>query len=489
MTDDKMIEGSSPAEMKFPLYEGHSVPFEKLSADDFEKCVFACFIAMQSHQELRVDGQPAGSGDGGFDVYGVALDSNRQLCIQCKRQKASLGLPLLAKEVAKVALTARIEKSDVGVHFFICSGGVTRDLRRLLRETDRAKISNAAQAIVGEDTACELKVLKEQVIETGDDPKEVVGAYVRELDRLVAWDMEEFDAALSPAWGSAFEVLERFFTVSTAVREHPRALYSRKAYQERCANFTAVVQPQLEEAELPAGIVESSSADPGPQEPPLRKSLLTVESLTTLAPGDAVLVVAEGGAGKTTLLELVRAQIARDSSTTTLAVLIACADYVPGGLDTAVHAELGVKSGTWRTLPDKVQILCDGINEAPPGAVKALFGELKTLLKSDSISCIFTSREDSREGRTVLPTIPCATLRLLPLSPGRVRALAYHELNDDSEVAAFSDAHRAMAARAGPLYVDPFCCPGCPKALEIFAATGRHLRRFIGCDCFGAGQS
>ena len=106
-----------------PLFEGLSVPFEKLSADDFEKCVFGCFLAIQSHQELRVDGQPAGSGDGGFDVYGVAENSQRKLCIQCKRQKASLGLPLLAKELAKVALTTFLEKSDVGVHFFICTGG------------------------------------------------------------------------------------------------------------------------------------------------------------------------------------------------------------------------------------------------------------------------------------------------------------------------------------------------------------------------------
>lgn len=476
MTEEKIIEKPSPGEMKPPLYAGRSVPFEKLSADDFEKCVFACFIAMQPHQELRVDGQPAGSGDGGFDAYGVALDSQRQLCIQCKRQNASLGLPLLAKEVAKVALTARIDKSDVGVHFFICSGGVTRDLRRLLRENGWGKISNEAQAIVGEDKAPELKILKERVVATGDDPKEVVGAYVRELDRLIAWDMDEFDTALSPAWDSAFEVLERFFTVSTAIREHPRALYSRKAYQERCADFTAVVQPQLEEAELPAGIFESSSADPGPQESPPRKSLLTVESLTALAPGDAVLVVAEGGAGKTTLLELVRAQIARDMPTTTLAVLITCADYVPGGLDTAVHAELGVKSGNWRMLPDKVQILCDGINEAPPGAVKALFGELKPLLNSNSISCIFTSREDSRGVRTILPTVPCATLRLLPLSPGRVRALACHELDDDSEVAAFSEAYRAMAARApGPFMWTPFAVRVAVKRWKYSRQLGETL--------------
>ncbi|GAA5446213.1 hypothetical protein Misp06_04422 [Microbulbifer sp. NBRC 101763] len=119
-----MIETHNPSKNTPPLYETKTVPFDKLSANDFEKCVFACFVAIQSYQELRIDGQPAGSGDGGFDVYGVAVNTNRKLCIQCKRQKASLGLPLLAKEVAKVALTASLEKSDVGVHFFICTGGI-----------------------------------------------------------------------------------------------------------------------------------------------------------------------------------------------------------------------------------------------------------------------------------------------------------------------------------------------------------------------------
>lgn len=443
-----MIEVPDVSESFPPLYEARSVPFEKLSADGFEKCVFACFQTIQSYQGLRIDGSPAGSGDGGFDVYGVAVDSNRALCIQCKRQKASLGLPLLAKELAKVALTTHLEKSDVGVHFFICTGGVTQELRRLLRETDRTEILNATLSVIRETTEGELYTLRERLTQAGENAEEVVGSYVQTLDRLAAWDMGEFDAALSPAWNSVLNVLERFFRVSTVVREHPRALFDRKAYLDRCSNFTAVVQPRIEEGKLPAGLVEVSGADPGPQETSPRKNLLTVKSLAALAPGEAALVVAEGGAGKTTLLELVRAEAARESSSSTLAVLITCAEYTSGALDTAVHAQLAVKSGSWRSLPDKIQILCDGINEAPPDAVRALFGELKPLLKSKDISCIFASREDSRAVRTVLPTVPCATLRLAPLTPGRVRALAQHEFVEESEVAAFADAYRAMATRA-----------------------------------------
>lgn len=471
-----MIEEAAPPEKIPPLYEARSVPFEKLSADDFEKCVFACCLAIQSHQGLRIDGQPAGSGDGGFDVYGVAVDSHRKLCIQCKRQKASLGLPLLAKEVAKVALSTRLEKSDVGVHFFICTGGVTQELRRLLRETDRVEIVNAAKSAVSEAKEGELNILRERLTQQGENSEETVGSYVRALDRLVAWDMGEFDAALSPAWDSVVQVLERFFRVTTVIREHPRALFDRQAYQERNRSFTAVIQPQLEEGELPAGLVELSGADPGPQKLTPRKNLLTVKSLSTLALGEAALVVAEGGAGKTTLLKLVQAELARESPNSALSVLITCTEYAPGDLDTAVHAQLGVQSGGWRMLPDQIQILCDGINEAPPGSVRALFGELKPLLEANRISCIFTSREDSRVVRTVLPTVPCATLHLVPLSPGRIRALAYHELVDEPEVAAFADAHRAMAVRAaGSFMWTPFAVRAALKLWKDSRQLGSTL--------------
>ncbi|WP_330109631.1 restriction endonuclease [Methylophaga thalassica] len=443
-----MTETPRSSEKLPPLYETRSVPFEKLSAGDFEKCVFACFLTIESYLRLRINGQPAGSGDGGFDVYGVAEDTNRKVCIQCKRQKASLGLPLLAKEVAKVALTTHLEKSDVGEHFFICTGGVTGELRRQLRETGRIDILNAAQEKIRQTKEGELYALRERVNEAGEDAEVVIGTYVQMLDRLVAWDIDEFDNALSPAWDSVLIILERYFKVSTVIREHPRALFDRKNYQDWSRSFTEVVEPQLEEGELPAGIVDSSAADLKPQELPAKKQLLTIESLATLEPGDVALVVAEGGAGKTTLLELIRAEVATKQSNSTLSVLITCAEYQPGALDTAIHAQLGVKSGNWRMLPDKIQILCDGINEASTEVVKALFGELKPLLRSKHISCIFTSREDSRMVRTVLPSIPCASLRLVPLTPSRVRAIAQHELIKEAEVIAFVDAHRAMAARA-----------------------------------------
>lgn len=436
-----------------PLYEGQSIPFERLDPGRFEQCVFACFQCIQADQNLRIDAQPSGSGDGGFDVEGVAANTGRRACIQCKRQKARLGLPLLAKEVAKVAATAALGRSDVGVHFFICTGGVTKDLRRFLRESDRATILRAAvEALVGANEG-ELKSLREQLICKDKAPDDVVRSYVGGLDRLLAWDLEELDSALSTRWSDVLEVLGRYFRVASVVREHPRAQFARDVYQDRCAEFVASVQPRLEKGELPAGLAASSAADPGPKSAAPMRPVLDVPALASLAPGETALVVAEGGAGKTTLLRLIRAEVARTSGESALSVLVSCADYTSGGLDQAVHAQLGVQSGSWRTLPDRIVLLCDGINEAPPELVKALFSELSPLLGSRQVSCIFTSREDSRSARMVLPAIPCASLRLVPLTPGRVRRLAREILVDKSNISAFADAYGAMANRAAGSFI------------------------------------
>ena len=363
-----------------------------------------------------------------------------------------------------------------GFTFSSVQVGVTQELRRLLRETNRTEVVKAAQSAISGAVDGELKNLRERLIKEGGDPITIVSSYVQALDRLVAWDMREFDAALSPAWDSALTVIERFFKLSTVIREHPRALFDRKAYQDKHGSFSTVVQPQLEEGQLPTGLVEFSGVDPGPKGLRPTKSLLTVKSLATLEPGEAALVVAEGGAGKTTLLELIRSEVSRDLSISRLSVIITCAEYTPGALDAAIHKQLGVLSGSWRMLPDKVQVLCDGINETSPSAVKVLFSELKPLLESKRISCIFTSREDSRGIRTVLPTTPCATLRLVPLSPGKVRALAQHEIPEESEVVAFAEAHRDMAARsAGSFMWTPFAVRGALKLWKESRQLGDTL--------------
>ena len=56
-----------------PLYEGHGLPVDKLDPGKFEEFVFACLLQVAATWNLKIDGKPSGSGDGGFDVMGESV--------------------------------------------------------------------------------------------------------------------------------------------------------------------------------------------------------------------------------------------------------------------------------------------------------------------------------------------------------------------------------------------------------------------------------
>lgn len=124
-----------------PLYDGNGFPLDGLSPTEFEKFVFSCLLCVEDVHGLKITGKPSGTGDGGFDVQGEVIATNRLVCVQCKRQKEPLGIPQIAAELAKVAATAALEGSDVGEHRFICTGGIQGKLRKQLRETLRRQLS------------------------------------------------------------------------------------------------------------------------------------------------------------------------------------------------------------------------------------------------------------------------------------------------------------------------------------------------------------
>ncbi len=454
------------------LYEARSVPYDKLSPDDFEKLVHSLFVVLQNLLHIKVGGNPGGSGDGGFDIYGDDTLTGRSVCVQCKRLTSkNLGLPVVAHEIAKVALSTKIGGADVGVHFFVSSGGLTQEIPRLLRETNKTTITNKAKELVRDATDNELVTLKEEVAnKLGLDPEVVVEQYVSSIDRLVVWSIDEFDAQLSAIWPEAKKVLDRHFQIERVVEEHPRPLFDRTKYLESFVDYTEVVHPLLEKGALPMGLTEFSASNPIKPDGPERETLFSVEALSTLEPGKSALIVAEGGAGKTTLLQLIRTRVAQSQLKPTLPVLISCSDYVKGNLDRAINTQLRVKFGSWKQLPDNILLLCDGLNETSNAELSGLFNELKPLLEQKDVSCIFTSREDSRAVKAVLPKPLNAIIRLAYLTPSRVHALAMQRLADDSEVSNFINSHRKMAANSSGSFV--WTAFSVTAALEYWKSKG-----------------
>jgi energy-coupling factor transporter ATP-binding protein EcfA2 len=318
-------------------------------------------------------------------------------------------------------------------------------------------------------------------------PSDVVEAYIQRLDELVVWGAEEFDVALSSNWKELQNVVERYFTVATVVREHPRATFDRAKYVANHRDFSAVVTPRIRAAVLPDGLAASSAADPRPRIAPRTRALTSLDDFHELDAGELVVVLGDGGVGKSTSLALIRATIPRESADSMLAVVVGLANYFPGSIDAAVHQELGVVHGTWRTLPDRVLLLCDGLNECPVAHMQTFLDELKPLLENHRVACVITTREANLRSRLVLPTAPSACVQLEGLTPVGIGRIAQAELGVD-EAAKFLAAYRALSDRSrSPHFWTPFAVRASielwREAATLPATLGEILQKFLVSRC------
>jgi len=429
-----------------PYFEGRSLPLGDLSPTEFENFVAAALSCIGEAEGIEIQEMPSGSGDGGFDLSGRDLRTERIVCIQCKRQIKPIGIAQVAFELAKVAANSKIQGSDVGQHRFICTGGRTRELTTLLRGDFRTRLALEASRKLVDAKEGELITLREKIIELGEDPLLIVKSYVESLNKLIVWDQNGFDVALSKRWDEVLQVIERYFKVATVVREFPRASFDRAAYIREHENFKTTVEPRFANTSLPAGIsvMKTRSADSE-----MRKNY-KIENLLNLAEledGSLVVMHGEGGVGKTTTLELIRAKVLQVYPDKSLAIYISLANYVPDGLINLIHRELGVDFGVWHSLPDRIVLLCDGLNECPSEYVQNFLNELKSILKRRSAACILTTRETSRHRSVLLPFAPSACIRIEHLTPSAVSRIAEQSLEPE-HAKAFEIAFLELANRA-----------------------------------------
>jgi len=269
------------------FFEGRKLPIEQLSPSDFENFVHAALICISENLGVKITGKPSGTGDGGFDAEGILVSTGNILCVQCKRLKTPITSSQVSTELAKVAATSALEKSQVGMHLFICSGGVNKSLKSQLREHSRQTLAKSAGEIldaVSSDSA--LNSLREKLVEVGLDPKQLAESYVSNLESLLVWGLDEFDSALSAKWDSVMEVVGRYFNVASYVREFPRASFDRKKYIEEHLNFETPIFPKISDQPLPDWVGTNSAANPLPVEPDTRKFVKSFNDLTKIEPGD-----------------------------------------------------------------------------------------------------------------------------------------------------------------------------------------------------------
>jgi hypothetical protein len=138
-----------------------------------------------------------------------------------------LGIPIVALELAKVALNSKIECSEVKEHYIITTGAVTKTLRAALRQNSLQDIVQAAliklshQDLAREITQCKSMQLNAQ---------EIVKDYILSLDNIMVWSGTEFEVTLINVWSKLTDPLRRYFAIDTVLEQYPRPDFELNAY-------------------------------------------------------------------------------------------------------------------------------------------------------------------------------------------------------------------------------------------------------------------
>jgi hypothetical protein len=475
-----------PDHSRPPLLVGRQVPFGQLEWQEFEHFVRTVLIKLGPRTGLDVDAESTGSGDWGFDIGARRTKDNARVCIQCKRYAKNITTAVAAEELAKVALKSWLEGSAVREHYIISTGGVAENLRSACREEDRHTLIARAQAKA--ESADDLRSLREDVESRGGSVGPVARDYVRNLEKAVVWSGSDLDAEVTVIWSELIDVFERFFVVSSVLREHPRPDFDEAAHLARVRevgtpSYSVLLATQTA---VPRGLRSTSAthptgldaASPGVVAPPtdVVEALVSAELGITVVSGD-------GGAGKTTAL---RQAAARQTAARTLSrsnrlpILVPLKGY-GGNLDSLIHQAIDVVHGSWRSLPGEYCLLLDGLNEVAPAMLSQLERDLEALPWSRTAAAVSV-----RPSGTFSPVIIrelTGSLKLLEPGVSAVKQIAAGLL-DSRDVPAFVAAlyPRIASGRRGFLRL-PF---GISLAASVFREHGqlpesRHelLRRYL----------
>lgn len=464
------------------IYQGMRIPFGDLSPESFEDFAYGVLYEVAPKLGLRITGAPGGTGDRGFDIEGVRLSDGERVCLQCKRYTDTpLSKPHVAVELAKVALNTKLKGSTIVEHYIISSGDVRPVLRDALRETDHSSlIAEAVEKVLNDDS---FEALRSQAQEAGIDVSATVTEYIQALgNNIIVWDGREFDIHLSSVYPQIQTLVDKYFQVEHVLRDQPRPDFDEGAYLNRCSTFSpaARIPLMVRRGEIPANLRTDSPADPlylpsmtmatpGPAAAAVGDNLDdAVPLLCDVQPGELVLLIGSGGAGKTTTLEQVNQRLgnARRSSDAQLPIQLNLSEF-RDDLDAMIKRVLGITWGHWTSIPGRFLLLCDGLNEVPPGLIFHFLTQLGALPQA-RVGCVVSLRS-SGLARPVKCRPPTQILELVPLSIAQIRVLASRYL-EHSDLVRFIDIVRErLDASDVSLLSLPF---GIACAIRVFRRTG-----------------
>lgn len=462
------------------LFAGKALPFHLLEPKEWESFVYSTMEHLAPKRGALVEGGPTNATDDGFDTWLRRTRDGALICVQCKRLEASLGVPLVARELAKIGMRSALDRSNVREHYFVTTGRVTRDLNRLRREegwaTLRRHAVNAAASspeLLGSRKSCE---------EAGLDVARIVDDYVKQLDSLLVWSGREYEDQLTSVWSKLTETLERHFALETVIREKPRPDFDAAAHLQRLGDedYGDFLQLGVGSGALPDGIrVDAGDnpfdgfprrAAPEPQrlESDNEVSVPTTATQMVLATEAKTcdLLVAPGGGGKSTVARMACCEAARQrfrDPESRVPVLLPLGGY-RGDLSSLVHRALRITSGDWTSLGTGFLIVADGLDEVPPEYLQALADELDNVLSRLDAALVLTLRDVGLRRPVVLKNAN-RCFHLMRLSVRQIQTYAEAKLGADLGAQFI----RELRPRLGDLGARIFSLPfGAAAALHSF---------------------
>lgn len=402
---------------KSNLYNGKPIPFDQLSPDGWEDFAYQVLGEIGKKRGFHTLSGRQNSSDEGFDVTARRNSDNALICIQCKRYASSIGLPTLASELVKVGLNTLLEGSTVKDHYLISSGKVTIDLRKKLRKSSREDIKKSA---LDKLAHADFATLRDKCYKEGVSAEETINSYIDNLDEIYVWSNVDFDNELTNVWSNIQDVLEKNFSLMVAVREYPRPDFDFDVLTTKILAKKPLVVPLFvsADASLPHNLLNVSASD-GISNTPLNTSGLkgrfdVNQVLSNILDNESVVILGAGGAGKSTIFEnfenlLIEAQA---DEVSIIPVYIRASSY-KGDLDELIHRRLGITHGHWKSLPNNLFLLIDGIDEITDLKTQVLFDEISEI-STNKIKLALSLRETGLRNPAYLGSIRyCFTLHNL----------------------------------------------------------------------------
>lgn len=449
---------------KVNLYQGVPIPLEKLGADSFEDFMHQVLIIMGNKQGFEITNGPLNSSDHGFDLTGQRLSDQSIICFQCKRYNSkAIGLPVVAEELAKVAINSFIEGSAVKEHYILTTGTLTKDLVSTLRST------TCKEKIIEKSIECLKQESFRSIVKSceNDTVDVIVRNYIQSLEKIVVWSKRDIDNNLAPIWSDIEDSIDKFFKLERLLLEHPRPNFDIIRYSQYLAKDK---HESIELATFPASlptnisitdsIHSSASSDlTNPRHPPLG-----IDSLSeSIEKGNAMLLTGKGGAGKTSSLIHIKELLLNKENIIELPIYIRLSGF-RGNFDTLVHDSLGIKYGNWTSLPYSFVLLLDGIDEIRSSELTLFSDQLTNLLKNNNAKAIISLRHSGVITPITLPVIK-SCYSIAPLNYRQIILFSESVFEKEDSKLFINEIHRKSNSLGAEALTLPF---GLVTAMDYF---------------------